>query len=589
MSCSGSGTSGPVRLRSGRVAPPRRVVRFSRIWLVSFVLATLLGTTWALSTSLFDAPDEPAQVVKAAGTVRGQLIGTADPGQPGAYRDFRVPETFAQGYAQIGCYVGKPSVPASCGPRLHTSGRTVTAASYVGRYPPFYFLVVGLPTLFGSGVWTLYAMRIASAAFCALYLGLAVAVAATWGRSALFALGVGLAATPMALFLAGVVEASGLEVATGIALWSCGVALVLHPEPRPPRTLVALTAFSACSLALVRGLSPFWVALTLVVLAGLAGRERLVALLRQRDVLVGLGVTALVGAFASAWILATGTLDIVPAADVATTRSLSVAGKVALMLGTIPSQVHEMIGLFGWFANFAPGVTVLLWLVAVGILALVASALAGRRGAGALLFATACVVAVPVVIRVATAQRDGLAWQGRYSLPFAVGVPILAAALVANRAWTKRLLVPIGVLLVAAQVPAYALALARRTIGATSPLATDLDPFAHVARAWHPPLAPAALDIANAVLICLWAALLVGIGRSAARRELARSRRPTAVAVPGRPGSPQVVQRGEPLDGARQSVLEVDLGLPAEELAGPGDVGAAARRVVGGEWGIGDR
>lgn len=586
MSTAGASGATGSQPRTGQ--RPREHRRFWLIWLVSFLLATLLGTAWALGTSLFDAPDEPAQVVKAAGVVRGQLIGRPDPSAASAEREFRVPETFAEGYGQLRCYVGKPSVPAGCPPALHPSAQTVTAASYVGRYPPFYFLVVGLPTLFGSGVWTLYAMRIVSAAFSGLYLGLAVATAATWGRSALFALGVGLAATPMALFLAGVVEASGLEVATGIALWACGVALLLHPEPRPPRTLVVLTSFSACSLALVRGLSPFWVALTLVVLAALAGRERLVVLLGQRDVRVGLGVTLLVGALATAWIFATGALDIVPAGNVSTARRLSVVRQVGIMLGTVPSQVHQMVGRFGWFANLAPPITVVLWLVAVGTLVLLATALARRRETAVLFFAIACVVVVPVVIRVATAQRDGLAWQGRYSLPFAVGVPILAAALLPPHAWSRRLLVPLGVLLVVAQAPAYALALARRTIGTTSPLATELDPFTHVVHGWNPPLPAIALDVAYAVLICLWATLLVGIGRSSARRDLDCSRRQTT-APPDQTGSAGLVKGDEPLDRARQAVLEVDLGLPAQEPTGSGDVGATAHRVVGGERGGGDR
>ena len=51
------------------------------------------------------------------------------------------------GYGYTTCFMGHSTVPASCAPALSTSGKIVDTATYVGRYPPLYDLIVGLPSL----------------------------------------------------------------------------------------------------------------------------------------------------------------------------------------------------------------------------------------------------------------------------------------------------------------------------------------------------------------------------------------------------------------------------------------------------------
>jgi hypothetical protein len=50
------------------------VTRPGAIWVAAFLLFLALGAVWALGTPVLANPDEPAQAVKAAAMVRGQIL-----------------------------------------------------------------------------------------------------------------------------------------------------------------------------------------------------------------------------------------------------------------------------------------------------------------------------------------------------------------------------------------------------------------------------------------------------------------------------------------------------------------------------------
>ena len=89
-----------------------------------------------------------------------------------------------------------------------------------------------------------------------------------------------------------------------------------------------------------------------------------------------------------------------------------------------------MIGVFGWLDTPAPLLTYLVWYVAIGVVVLLALSSTHARGNVALLFLVALVVLVPMAISYREAHRLGLFWQGRYTLPMATGIPVLATALI---------------------------------------------------------------------------------------------------------------------------------------------------------------
>ncbi len=142
----------------------------------------------------------------------------------------------------------------------------------------------------------------------------------------------------------------------------------------------------------------------------------------------GAGLAA--GGLAAWWIVTHG--------DVVSGRGLypQYANPVAaarVLLGFTNAYLHQMIGEFGWLDAPAPPVTTLLWFVAIGSLLLVSLAIRGRiRGSLTIVVASLAVFAAPFVLQIPTAVDAGIIWQGRYALPAAVGVPMVASAVLSR-------------------------------------------------------------------------------------------------------------------------------------------------------------
>jgi hypothetical protein len=175
----------------------------------------------------------------------------------------------------------------------------------------------------------------------------------------------------------------------------------------------------------------------------------------------------------------------------------------------------------------------------VGFLVLVALAWARRRQVAALLVIIAATVVVPVALETAVyGDAGGPAWQGRYGLPLAVGVPIVAAMAIASSERGRqlaepRLFIGAGVMLVAAHILAFAQNLRRYTVGADG----EIQYWRHPE--WSPPLlSPLIITIAYALLISAFVAwfLFSASPRPDEIRERAESPG-RATAEAGRPGS----------------------------------------------------
>lgn len=505
----------PSRWRS--VGPPAPGL-LDRPWrLAACCLAVLFALTsaWSLATPLSASPDEPAQIARAAALVRGQPVGATVGSSANAFTGLQVPAVYALGAGRYtNCFIQKPTVPASCAPPYTTSTRPVRTSTYVGRYPPLYFAVVGLPSLVVVSPTGIYLMRLLSGLLSDALLTLAVVMVACWSRRRLLLVGMAVAATPMALFLAAMVNPNGFEIAAGICLWCTGIVLVLEHAEAPPPGLVAATAVAAGCLMLARGLSPFWVACIAVVLAVLGGMSALRALWRSSAVRLALATLVPVGAFAVWWVVAEHALDLVPDGIPVAPHQTS-AHVLALVFGFTGPWLQEMVGVLGSLDTFLPSGTYLAWYALIGLLVLAALATSRRRQGAALVLLVVAVVAAPALIVFDQVHRLGIDWQGRYTLPLAVGVPLLAAALLdgaldrpATAAWGRlaarvrgRLATTMLVVLGVAEMAGFTENLRRFTVGVAGPL--DL-----LVGRWQPPLGTAAVLVLAALAIAATLALL---------------------------------------------------------------------------------
>ena len=133
------------------------------------------------------------------------------------------------------------------------TGSTVDTSTYVGTYQPVYYAAVGWPTLLFPPDSGVLVARIVSALIVAALLASALTTMATFGGAVSVAATM-LAITPAFIYLMGVVNPSGIEIAASLALWS--TLLALFSDPRAPRRVVVRAAVAAVCLIAVRPLSP---------------------------------------------------------------------------------------------------------------------------------------------------------------------------------------------------------------------------------------------------------------------------------------------------------------------------------------------
>ena len=417
----GGAEEGPAEAR----APWQRSFRV--VWPVTYLAFVALGACWVFSSPLGSGPDEIEHVVKAAGTVRGEWIGTAVAHHAAAFRWFTVPGTYSWLGHQPICDRLSPALPAGCAPPLATSARVVRALSYVGRYPPAYPAAVGLPTVVSSSVASLWAMRLVGLVVCAGFTSAAVALAAAFGGPLVVAGAVG-SLTPSALYLSGVVHPDGVEIAASLLVWTA-LLLLARDEGAPRRLLVHAAGASAVAVVAVRATGPLWLAVALVVAFALVAPPR-----RAREVLADRTARAwavVVGVATAGqlvWMLAARDLAIVPVSSARRT-TIQVLGAAVehlpFVVGGLVAPNHPFVGLppaavvAATWAGLAVVVGLGLWLGhAHDRLAM--AAVAGF-----------CLV-FPIVTIVADYRTDGIVWQGRQLLPVAIGLPLVAATAAAR-------------------------------------------------------------------------------------------------------------------------------------------------------------
>ena len=390
--------------------------------------------SWSVAMPLLAAPDEPSHIVKAAAVARGQWSGTpsTDPvgiQEPGIGWFVEIPADLAV-TADDACFKFDDTVTADC-PETTLDGEgsgTVRAKTYAGQYPPLYYVLVGWPTLVLDGAPAIYAMRVVSGLLAgALVLwGVSTLVRGTRRSNGLWAAAIAL--SPMCLFLFGSVNPNGLEIAAGFTLWAA--CLQLGRDTTVRTSLVVQAATAGAVLVLLRSSGPLWAVLIVAVSLLCARRDALRALARSRAMWWAGAVAVASGVAAVAWIATHGSL--VTTAD----RFPELASPqlvVAVMLLAVPEFFGQMVGNFGWLDTEAPFPTVDAWTAAIAVVVLLALVVPGvRRRRAALLALLALVIVVPIVLTIPTAESAGVIWQGRYGLPLAVGVPLLAVPLLAT-------------------------------------------------------------------------------------------------------------------------------------------------------------
>jgi len=495
-----------------------------RVWLTSFLLVALLTGLWVVADPLYAGPDEPAHVIRAVAVDHGQLTGEKLSRRlrrelRGERQDFlmvRVPAVYgiASSYT---CFAFKPEVTAEC-LRFTGSTRERDDATYVARHPPAYYAFVGIASWVGRpGSGTVYLMRFLSALLASALVATAITAITLARAPRVIALGLAFALTPMVLFVTSVVNPSALEISAAIAVWTGGLVLVSRADVRIDKWLVAGVGLGGCGMALSRQLGPLWLGLIALTLLGVATRPAVRNLLRSNWARVW-GLLIIASCLAQLAWNARYPLDV--SAEGRPPMHEGTSQVIRIVTGRYFSRYHEMIGLFGWGDSPTPALTWIPWTAGIVFLLFAAALWVTRRHLLVLLALVAAVIVVPIIIESSTYNEGGgVNWQGRYTLPLAVGVPIFAAFALAatyrgRELVSSRFLLATGVLLGLAQLVAFAQNLRRYTVGYDGAFQFWQNPR------WTPPGSPLLLTIAFGFAVSgflVW--LLVAVPGAGKRSE----------------------------------------------------------------------
>lgn len=492
----------PVRAVAARVLRPRGP------WLHVAVLV-LLFAGWAFATPLGSVPDEPAHIVKAASIWQGQLRGRQVPLDPVNLPPditaelLHAPFSYTVVYLNT-CSAFDPDAPASCAPPMDTHDEIILAASAAGPYPPLFYALVGWPSRLFSAPVGAYLMRLTSVAACAALATLALLALRRRVGAALAFVAVTVAVTPETAFLAGSVNPNGLEILGALACWA-GLACVVADvaDGHEPRRLdVIATLAGTVGLALSRSLGPF---LTIAVVGAVlvAHGRSATALVRRPPIVRLLGAMAVLVVLGAAWVVWSGHLSSVPGGAVDHSRSV-----LQQLVERTDDWVQQMIAVFGWVDTGPVLPAVWGWLGAVALVfGLVWLFVRGWRGVWTLLLVP-CVVLAPVIIQYPGADEQGIAWQGRYGLALAVGLPVMAVLALAGSPLAaearRRLVGAITLFAIVGHGMSAFISMRRYAVGISGPLR-----FWAAPGSWSPPLGNLVLLVA--LVITLGALALAGV------------------------------------------------------------------------------
>lgn len=491
------------------------------------ILALFLSVAaWTFSNPPGAAPDEAAHYIRAASVSNGDLLPAKSPEKfPGGASTRSVRWMLKQAKlvllpAQLSpesfrCR-GIPGRIAPCEPGPAGGNPFIEELTYVGTYPPTPYLLPALFMKAASGSDdALYLARSASALVC--WVLLALGVAALWDRRQgwLSLAGITIAISPMVIYLASSLSGSGLETAAAICFLACLLRLTrleargkledaaVRGPLRHPTWVWAAAAFSGALLATARDLGVVWLSLHLAIFVAWIGIRPAWAAVRTGGRGAWLACSVVLASMAGG-LLWQGSVQVRPPF-----RLGDFLDQMRPSFGFFLSAARQQIGVFGPLDTVMPVIAYVAWIcLALALFAL--AVLAADRQKMLLLLATTA-AALGVTVALDAVQRTvGFGVQGRYLLPLAVAVPIVAGEIVVQG---KRRLGWLGGRLAnsgAAGVAGGVLFLGWYTIGRRYSVGLRGPLFFLEEAAWHPPLGWAAwgsLAALGALLIVLAAAV----------------------------------------------------------------------------------
>lgn len=330
--------------------------------------------------------------------------------------------------AKAACQARPYTGTYNCQPMTDLPDGEVLIASAASRYNPLFYAAVGIPASPFHGTANLYAMRVVAALLgCVLFMmtvWLTIAGARTvWPLVALL-----VAALPTTIYSAAIASPNGLEMLAGLGTWVALSAVVAPRGEQRRGSAYGMLAGFAAVLINTHTLGLLWLGLILAAVGVLHGPVTTVKALLPRSKVEACfaGLVSAAAAFELAWVVVSGVNN--PTLD----RSTFHGNPWEYVIQGLLLWPLQAVGAFPMRNDAAPPVAYALVIGVLLALAVSAVRRVGVRSRPVLGLAFIAVVsfAVPAYLTVRTFHQLGSAWQGRYGMPFTVGLVVVIGALI---------------------------------------------------------------------------------------------------------------------------------------------------------------
>lgn len=404
----------------------RRPVRCAALLALAMLA---LQAAWVLAVPPFRGSDEFDHAYRAAAVAHGQWIASDRPVLAGRGDYVEAPASLVAAATKV-CGAYRYTGPDNCRAARTLPDGFVEVASAAARYNPAFYWVVGTMSSAFGGTARLYALRVAAALLCALLVGAAGYAVAIGTRTSWPFLGLAVAGTPVLVYSTSLGAPNGVEMCSGLVLWAAVVGLRARWLTwRQEQTLLGLAVVAASILVTTRLLGPVWLAAVLVAAAPLIGPRRLWTLVRTHRRLTGAGFAAVAAATAAAaWWTVLARPNSMRSGDAV--ADLGLPDPLGTCLRDVPLWVLQSVAAAPLRDNAAPITVYCAWLLALWTVGVLVLRRVPARWRWWLAGSTLLWLGMQLVAELATYEHVYRAWQGRYALPFVVGVPVAATALV---------------------------------------------------------------------------------------------------------------------------------------------------------------
>jgi hypothetical protein len=380
----------------------------------------LVQLAWMFTVPPFGGIDEFDHSYRAAAVAHGQWVAPPSVATRGTGAWLEVPSDIVRA-AHDECHALHYTGPEDC---VGTpQGAYTKIASGAGRYNPIFYAIIGYPALPFSGAAALYVMRLMTILLAWSFFVLALSAIRRWAKGPLPFVAAAVVCTPVMIYSDSIAAPNGVEMMAALAFWASLIGLSAAANAKTDRYLLTVAAISGCSLVTIRSLGPVWclmIAAT-VLIAIPVSRNRMGDLLHLRSLRISVGAVAIATVLSEIWILKMGALVI----GVADNKPIPLDQKIHYTLQAVPLWLFQSIAAFPLRDQPVPPTVYVTYLI-VGLFLL---GVAWRHTTGRMRLGLAVTVAAatlfPTLVTLTTIEKYGTSWQGRYGLPYSLGLLLL--------------------------------------------------------------------------------------------------------------------------------------------------------------------